>query len=163
VRTELRLIAQTVAKRPSWPSPISKAHLRLRLMLRSLLLSRSLHLALFISALWLIASGHAILDDADPGFVGSNSSSSSSVEHGKHRPLDYACSLDPTARRINRRLGPEPNDDGSSPPLVSNSPVFLTAERPSLLFPASAPLGLAECWRFHWRTALDPRAPSSVS
>ncbi len=120
-------------------------------------------MVLLISALWLVASGHAILDDADPGFVGVNSSRRSSVEHGKHGPLDYTCSLDLAARRINRRLGNQPNSDGSFPSLA-NSPALPSGERPLTLLPAStAPLGLTECWQFDWRTALHPRAPSCIS
>ena len=119
-------------------------------------------LAMLISALWLVASGHAVLDEADPEFVGLNSSSTSSVEHGKRGPLGHACYKDPAARRINRRFGTQLSGDGSSPPLTT-SPALPMVEPPSTLFPASALLGLAECWQFHWRTALDPRAPARIS
>jgi hypothetical protein len=121
-------------------------------------------LVVLMSALWLVASGHSVFDQPDSNLVGLNSRSSSSIAEGKYGPLDHLCYLDPVARRINRRLGIQPNGDGSVPPVVAGSSALPLAKPPFILLSAfAAPLGLAECWQFYWRTALDPRAPSRIS
>jgi hypothetical protein len=70
---------------------------------------------MLISALWVIASAHVVLDQAGRGFVCLNSSDSSMVDRGTHGPLDQVCSIDPATQRMNRRFGTQPNSDGQSP------------------------------------------------
>jgi hypothetical protein len=119
-------------------------------------------LVILLPTLWLLASGHYLLDQADRGIVGPNVSSISIAESGKHSLLDDA--VNAAARRLNRRCGFQLNPDGPSLP----GDVSLAA-RPSpensyrLLTASVAPLGLAESWQFHWRTALEARAPSRAS
>jgi hypothetical protein len=73
-------------------------------------------------------------------------------------------SLDRAIRRWNRRLNAPPASGGSgsaygptqlklSPPRQTIGSVFLPR----------ASQDLTQSWQFHWRTALEPRAPSSVS
>jgi hypothetical protein len=121
-------------------------------------------LAVLISVLWLVASVHAVIDAAGPGFVGLDRSSKSGVEHSRDGSLEHAFYVNPAAQRINRRLASQPSNDDSSPPLIAKPPALRSADRPStLLWSSVAPPGLVECWQFLWRTASDARAPSRIS
>jgi hypothetical protein len=81
----------------------------------------------------------------------------------QHRPPADS-SFAQAVQRWNRRLNAHPGSDGfGAPPALALSPSVLpdlTAARVALPL---ATLGLAQCWQFHWRTALEPRAPSLVS
>jgi hypothetical protein len=121
-------------------------------------------LAILLPVLWLVASSHGLLDQADWQLLKLDRSSSSIVDQGKHGLLDDACHLDSTARRLHRRLGTQSNADGSSVPRIASAPPLRIPKISANGLPSSlAPLGLAECWQFHWRTALAPRAPSRIS
>lgn len=74
------------------------------------------------------------------------------------------CSLEQSARRLCRRLDVEPGPEKLHPGTaiferyhpLSAQPAFSSA----LFQPA---LELTQSWQFLWRTAVEPRAPSSVS
>ncbi len=71
-------------------------------------------------------------------------------------------SFDQAARRWSRRAAIQPGFDlFISPAAIGRYQFPLLAE----LGPVDVPglLGLSQGWQFHWRTALDPRAPSPVS
>jgi hypothetical protein len=120
-------------------------------------------LVVVLSTVWLLASRHSILNEARPGFARQNGLPAWTRVQGKQRPPGHVCALPSAARRINRRFGSRPDSD-SPPPHLLVSPMLLSAEGSSTLVPPPlAPPGLVECWRFDWRTALDPRAPSIIA
>ena len=73
-------------------------------------------------------------------------------------------SLVQVVQRGNRRLNVQPGADRFASPatfaqaqIARSGPTSCPVKLPSL-----SP-ELAQCWQFHWRTALEPRAPSLVS
>ena len=73
-------------------------------------------------------------------------------------------SLETAARRLHRRLRTQFSSDGLPPVLLTSYPQVPERKCPSKLFTVSeAPVGLSQGWQFHWRTALEPRAPSGLS
>jgi hypothetical protein len=126
---------------------------RMRIMLGSLL-----------PAMWLAASGHY-----DSGSIGACAGYSCfasllAAQPGQKLPIQAGCAFRQLVRSASRRLGlPSGGDD--VPPFMAAPGLSLPGLRhaqaahdlPSALF------GLANSWQFHWRTALEPRAPSLVS
>ncbi len=71
-------------------------------------------------------------------------------------------SLEQTARRWVRRVQIQPGLERFQGPATFAQFEFPT--RTGTTFSADSPcvrLSLAQCWQFRWRTALEPRAPSS--
>jgi hypothetical protein len=122
-------------------------------------------LALLIPALWLVASMSCALDPVN-GFVSEGSSPTLTVRgNGKADSSIPSDSLAQSARRWSRRINTQSGHDGPSTPAALTSGQF-----PPTIQNASLParsslfsLNLGNCWQFYWRTALEPRAPSSVS
>ena len=88
----------------------------------------------------------------------------SAAGQGKRPRMPDVRSFEQLARLQNRRMGTESGPSGMPVPVPGSAPQFLALGR--IYLPAvssEAALGLAKCWQFHWRTALEPRAPSSVS
>ncbi len=121
-------------------------------------------LALLIPALWLLASMECLsnpisgLKDEQPG------SGISERRHAERGSSTCAHSLEQSARRWNRRLNVQSGPDGLCGPAVLSQSQFLALDWrvvPSVC--CHLPPGLANCWQFHWRTALEPRAPSRAS
>ena len=88
----------------------------------------------------------------------------SAAGQGKHARLPDVRSFQQSARAQIRRSGTPAGPGGFSVPVafpewrhLGLAPVCLSATA------SESALGLAKCWQFHWRTALEPRAPSLVS
>lgn len=115
-------------------------------------------------ALWLVASANCLIDAVCACASNGFGSSISSRGQGKHDTSDSVGSFDQSARRWSRRLNVQSGPDGLPTPFT-HSPV----QRPHLehleafSVGSRSSFGLAKCWQFRWRTALEPRAPSSVS
>ena len=125
---------------------------RIKVMLGSLL-----------PALWLSATGYCFLDSISEYTGDRYVASILATRQGNRLPVQGSCSFDQSARCWSRRLwhsGPN-----GLPPFLAGSdlvlPGLLQADIPLTL--SDGPFGLAKCWQFYWRTALEPRAPSSVS
>lgn len=89
---------------------------------------------------------------------------SSSAPAGPAQPARSQCSHDQSAlsqplRSARRLTLPSPNI-GVENFIPSLSPGY---QNPLLLQAGTDVFALARCWQFWWRTALEPRAPSSVS
>ena len=84
--------------------------------------------------------------------------------HSKHNQPPADNSFDQAVRRWNRRLNIQPGSDGfASPAALALSQSALPAPTGHRVNLPLANLELARSWKFRWRTALEPRAPSSVS
>jgi hypothetical protein len=117
-----------------------------------------------LSALWLLAGGHCPAEPVSGCPEGCCATAVSATNSDGHGPLTDARASEQWARLLNRRVGPQTGWAGLLPPAVVPASGF------GELKDASAPLtvsidalGLAKCWQFYWRTASEPRAPSSVS
>jgi len=118
--------------------------------------------ALLFPAFWLAASTNCLLD---PVSGSSNNATVSLVfgnEHARHDAADSACSFEQSARRWNRRLNDQSGPSGTPTP-VTISQFQLPELEPTKAFSVGSGCSfeLAQCWQFRWRTALEPRAPSS--
>jgi hypothetical protein len=126
---------------------------RIRVMLGSLL-----------PALWLLATGHSFLDSISEYAGDRHVASIFATRQGNRLPIQGSCSFEQSARCWSRRVWVHSGPNGF-PPFLSASdwalPGLLQVDVALTL--SDGPLGLAKCWQFHWRTALGPRAPSSVS
>ncbi len=90
--------------------------------------------------------------------------SSGSDEQGKHSPEKDFSSNDRIARGLNRRAGVQPGSERLASSVADSGLQFVQPERPRFIFNGTErSLELARCWQFHWRTACEPRAPSTVS
>jgi hypothetical protein len=121
-------------------------------------------LALLIPALWLVASMSCPCDPVN-GFAGERSGSALFARgHRKNDSATSSSSLVQSARRWSRRFNIQSGHDGPSTLVALSSRQFPLREQHSAL-PAHSrfSFNLANCWQFHWRTAPEPRAPSSVS
>ena len=117
-----------------------------------------------LTALLLLATGYCFLESISEHAGDRQVASIAATRPGTRFPIQDSCSFEQSARCWNRRVLVHSGPDGF--------PVFLAASDwalPSLpqadghLTICDGPLGLAKSWQFHWRTALEPRAPSSVS
>jgi hypothetical protein len=117
-----------------------------------------------LPALWVLAAGNCLADSVCRCADGCGQTSISAREHSSHPPPKDALVFEQLARLLNGRTGTQP---GWGSLLI---PTAVSASGPGELEFPCAPLtisaeafGLAKRWQFHWRTALEPRAPSSVS
>ena len=121
-------------------------------------------LASLLPALWLVLSATY---HADSVYGSPSNPSASSVLDAGHAKQDTSCevfSFEESARRWSRRHDDRPGGDGFSTPVVVAQFQLPKQEAVSALQPEGQPLsGLAKCWQFRWRTALEPRAPTSAS
>jgi len=121
-------------------------------------------LASLLPTLWLIASmdcwGCAV-----GGLAGVRPDSTlSEAGHGKHDCSTSFCSLEQSARRWSRRLHFQSGaEEFSSPALLPPFQSPIPAQLIDFSRRANLSSGLANCWQFRCRTALEPRAPSTVS
>jgi hypothetical protein len=115
-------------------------------------------------ALWLLAGGHCLSDSAIGCPDGCCQTSVSATKDHGHAPLTDARASEQWARLMNRRVGPQTGWAGLLLPAVIPASGLGEPEDASapLTVSSDAP-GLAKCWQFYWRTACEPRAPSSVS
>jgi len=121
-------------------------------------------LALVFPALWLAASANCLLDPVS-GHASNATVSLVSSDHAGHDASNSIYSLGQSARRGNRRLNDQSGPADTTTP-VTISQFWLPELEPAETFNVGSrsSFGLAQCWLFLWRTALEPRAPSpSVS
>ena len=88
----------------------------------------------------------------------------SSTGHCNHGQPTTDNAFDQAVYRLSRRLNAQPGSDGACSPAAlafsQSAPLRSTDCSPAV--PPTNPR-LAQVWQFHWRTASEPRAPSSVS
>jgi hypothetical protein len=115
-------------------------------------------------AFWLVASANGLIGPASACASNKPGSAVSRCGQGKHDTANSGGLLGQSARRWSRRLNVQSGPDGLPtpvalsqlhPPHLEHIDAFSVGSRSSF--------GLAQCWQFRWRTALEPRAPSSVS
>ena len=83
---------------------------------------------------------------------------------GKKGPWQDVLARDHKPRHSTRRFGTRPVPHDPTPTFAVSSDQLPPLEQIELFSAvALAPPDLAGCWQFYWRTALEPRAPSSVS
>src|SRR5439155_15891736 len=114
--------------------------------------------ASFLPTLWLVTSGQCLLDPVGP-CAWISASESGKGSHSKH-----ARSFLSAARPINLRIGTQSGPD-KAPSLetISCGRIFELAHLAISSPGSEGTLALARRWQFDCRTALEPRAPSSVS
>ena len=117
-----------------------------------------------LPVLWVLATGDCLADSVRGCPDGCCQTSVSATKDHGHAPLTDARASEHWARLLNRRVGSQTGWAGLLMPAVAPGSGLGEVE------PTFAPvtvssdaLGLAKCWQFHWRTACEPRAPSSVS
>lgn len=117
-----------------------------------------------LPALWLVAAGHCLADPVSEHAARCHDTSVSAGKPAGSAPFTDACSLEQSARLSSRRVGTQAGGVGFLTPALVATPEVRDREPVSVSSTVSADaLGLAQCWQFYWRTALEPRAPSSDS
>jgi hypothetical protein len=117
-----------------------------------------------LPALWVLAAGHCLADPVSGCADGCGRTLVSATEDSGHAPLTDARSFEQSARLLNRRLGMQTGWGGLLMPAAVSTSMLGELEHASAPLTVSTDaLGLAKCWQFYWRTASEPRAPSSVS
>jgi hypothetical protein len=117
-----------------------------------------------LPALWVLAAGHCLADSVCGCPDGCGRTLVSAREGSDHAPLKDVRSFEQSARLLNRRAGMQTGWGGLlMPPAISTSMLGELEPGPAPLTVSTDVLGLAKCWQFYWRTASEPRAPSSVS
>ena len=117
-----------------------------------------------LPALWVLTAGHCLADSAIGCADRCCQTSVSATEDNGHGPSKDARTSEPSVRVLSRRLGTQTGWGGLLVPVAISAPGVSELEQASApLAVSTEALGLAKCWQFHWRTASEPRAPSSVS
>lgn len=91
---------------------------------------------------------------------------SSGIFGGKqvqHDTATYEDSLVQTARRWSRRVNMASGAEEFVSPVLTAQSCCRVPDQTGSADVLHATVGLAQCWQFHWRTALPPRAPSLAS
>ena len=117
-----------------------------------------------LPAFWLLATGYCLLGSISDYAGDRQVASILATQQGNRFPIQGSCSFEQSARCWSRRVWVQSGPDGFPLFLAASDwalPSLLQAEVPRTL--SDGPLGLAKCWQFYWRTALEQRAPSSVS
>jgi hypothetical protein len=121
-------------------------------------------LALLLPVLWLSAPANGLLDAVNGCASNRLTSSVSAGGNAKRNPTNPICSFVRAARRWSRRLNDQSGPVGAPAPLAISQLQHPPPEHIEAFSVGSrSSFGLANCWQFRWRTALEPRAPSSVS
>jgi hypothetical protein len=121
-------------------------------------------LAWLLPTLGLAASEYYVLVPVSGSPVGCACALFSASKQGKRTPLPDVRSFAQSARLQNRRMGTQSGPSGLSAPVLGLELPLVAPGRVRLSgFSSEAALGLAKRWQFDLRTALEPRAPSSVS
>jgi hypothetical protein len=117
-----------------------------------------------VPALLLVGSGNCFSGSISLSACDPLGSILRAAGHGKQHAPGSADSFDQAAGRWSRRINIQPGSDGfPSPVAIARSQYVLPVQTIGSCHCARAAVGLAQSWQFHWRTALEPRAPSSVS
>ncbi len=121
-------------------------------------------LYLLLSALWVLAAEHGLAEPLSVCANGCGRSIVTAEDHGGHAPLKDVRTCEQSARLQNRRLGTQTGWGGVPAPVISSARQSNDLEHVAApLTVSTAALELAKRWQFYWRTAPEPRAPSSVS
>jgi hypothetical protein len=121
-------------------------------------------LALLLPAMCLAASAACLLDPVTGGACNPLMSWVSAGGHAKHDASNSVCLLEQSVRRWSRRLNEHSGPAGTPIPVTTSQFQLPQLEQIEALGVGSqSSFGLAKCWQFRWRTALEPRAPSLVS
>jgi hypothetical protein len=117
-----------------------------------------------LPAVCVAAAEQSVLEPVGGCSVGCSRSSLSASRQGEHPRLPDARSFEQSARLVGRRIGTQSGPSGCPVALPGSevAPVALGQVYLCAFFSHES-LALAQCWQFRWRTALEPRAPSSVS
>jgi len=117
-----------------------------------------------IPALLLVGSLNCF-GDLVCGYAGDHSGSGLFAGgHGRQHVPTSDNSFDQVVRRWSRRINIQPGSDGfPSPALIAGSQHVFPVQTAGSCDCPRLTWGLAQCWQFRWRTALEPRAPSLVS
>ena len=122
--------------------------------------------AVLLPLLWLAAASDCSADMPGKGATIRCHTSAwvAGSEYGQHGPAKDGYPLAKLMRSLNRRAGSHPGLDRAST-LATVSDPRLSGLRPIgvLSNGNEAQSDLARNWQFYWRTALEPRAPSTVS
>ena len=117
-----------------------------------------------LPALWVLAAGCCLADPVSGCADGCGRTLVSANEDSGHAPLKDVRSFEQSARLLNRRVGMQTGWGGLLMPPAVSTPMLGELEHAyAPLTVSTDALGLAKCWQFYWRTASEPRAPSSVS
>lgn len=117
-----------------------------------------------VPALWLVTSGQWFVGRGGSCIDGLVCVWASGCQRGERCPAKKVYSFEQSARPINSRIQTQSGPD--------NLPLLGTVSYPAVLvltplaagFPGpEGPAALAKWWQFEWRTAREPRAPSSAS
>ena len=114
-----------------------------------------------IPALWLVAAMNCFGATPTPCNHRPLHSVVLTTAHCSHDLAQLDNSFDQAVRRAGRRINIQPSEDDFHAPGFTESSLFASTRTagPTLRLPAD----LAQRWQFLWRTALEPRAPSSIS
>jgi hypothetical protein len=117
-----------------------------------------------LPALWVLAAGHCLADPVSGCPDGCGRTLVSATEGSDHAPLTDVRSFEQSARLLKRRMGMQTGWGGLLMPAAGSASGLGELEHASAPLTVSTDaLGFAKCWQFYWRTASEPRAPSSVS
>jgi hypothetical protein len=117
-----------------------------------------------LPTLCVAAAGQCVLEPVSGNLAGCFRASLSSSRRGEHTRMPDARSFEQSARLVGRRIGTQSGPSGFPVPLPGSELAPTALGRAYLCaFSSEESLALAKCWQFRWRTALEPRAPSSVS
>ena len=117
-----------------------------------------------LPTLCVAAAGQCVLEPVSGDPAGCLRASLFASRQGKHPRLPDARLFERSARVVGRRMGTQSGPSGFPAPLPGSEAGACALGRVCLCaFSSDTSLGLAQCWQFRWRTALEPRAPSSVS
>lgn len=117
-----------------------------------------------IPVLWLCASLECLGDVLSRVPHKQTGAALSSHRCGHHESSTSVCWLEQSARRLGRRLDIESGLQKLHPPAAIFEhyyPLWAQTAFSSARF--QPVLELSQSWQFLWRTAVEPRAPSSVS
>ena len=111
-----------------------------------------------------MAGGQCVLGPVGGYTVYLACASLSDSRQGEHQRMPVARSFEQVARLLNRRVGTQSAPGGFPVPMAGSEQQFAALGPVCLsVFSSAESLALGQCWQFRWRTALEPRAPSSVS
>ena len=120
-------------------------------------------LSLLVPAFWLAGSMGSFSDQVTLSAAGAPGAFLCATGH-KHDISASASSFDQAVRRAPRRPTIQPRTEKVfTPGVVAQAQVQLINPSFTSLDCSRDTCGLAQSWQFHWRAALQPRAPSCIS
>ena len=117
-----------------------------------------------LPTLCVAAAEHCVLEPVSGNPAGCLGALLSASRQGGHTRLPDARLFEQSVRVVGRRIGTQSGPSGFPLPLPGSQLAPAGFGQVCLCaFSSDESLALAQCWQFRWRTALEPRAPSSVS